>query len=173
MTVAVQFFIWECLFPIFGVGSLQCRICRLLWAGEPARQWTHFVAWFPGQYLINALFFNANVIRRIRKEVGRKFRYSKLKGTMPWDFRLLAFFMNQFPPSPWVYHKGRFKFFWKFAEIFSVQSAPPVSVDTGGKWKIFNQKNFNYFVWTPLGGIVNIYINFCLQIHFKYNKINK
>jgi hypothetical protein len=33
--------------------------------------------------------------------------------------------------------------------------------------KIFNQKNFNYFVWTPLGSRVNIYINFRLQFHFK------
>ncbi len=31
--------------------------------------------------------------------------------------------------------------------------------------KIFT--NFNYFVWTPLGSIVNIYINFCLQVHFE------
>ncbi len=33
--------------------------------------------------------------------------------------------------------------------------------------KIFNQKNFNYFVWTPLGSRVTININFCLQVHFK------
>jgi hypothetical protein len=33
--------------------------------------------------------------------------------------------------------------------------------------KIFKQKNFNNFVWSPLGGRVNIYINFCLQVHFK------
>ncbi len=26
----------------------------------------------------------------------------KLKGTVPWDFRLQVFFMNKFPPSPWV-----------------------------------------------------------------------
>ena len=33
--------------------------------------------------------------------------------------------------------------------------------------KIFKMKNFNYFVWTPLGSRVNIYINFCLQVQFK------
>ncbi len=33
--------------------------------------------------------------------------------------------------------------------------------------KTFKQKNFNNFVWTPLGSRVNIYINFCLQVHFK------
>ena len=33
--------------------------------------------------------------------------------------------------------------------------------------KIFKRKNFNNLVWTPLGSRVNIYINVCLQIHFK------
>ncbi len=33
--------------------------------------------------------------------------------------------------------------------------------------KIFNQKNFNNFVWTPLGSRINIYIHFCLQVNFK------
>ncbi len=56
--------------------------------------------------------------------------------------------MNQFPPSPRVIHKDRFKFFRKFAEKFASQGEPPVSktpavkfsttfptvVDTGGKF---------------------------------------
>ncbi len=33
--------------------------------------------------------------------------------------------------------------------------------------KIFKLKNFNFFVWTPLGSRVNIYINFCFQVQFK------
>ncbi len=33
--------------------------------------------------------------------------------------------------------------------------------------KIFNQKNFNNFVWSPLGIRGNIYIHFCLQVHFQ------
>ncbi len=34
--------------------------------------------------------------------------------------------------------------------------------------KTFKKKNFNNFVWTPLGSRVNIYINcLCLQVHFK------
>ncbi len=33
--------------------------------------------------------------------------------------------------------------------------------------KIFKQKNCNNFVWAPLGSRVTIYINFCLQVHFK------
>jgi hypothetical protein len=69
------------------------------------------------------------------------------KGTVSRDFLLLVFFMNQFPPSPRVFHLDRFEFFRKFAEIFASQGAPPVSatpvanfstifagvVDTGGK----------------------------------------
>ncbi len=37
--------------------------------------------------------------------------------------------------------------------------------------KTFKQKNFNNFVWTPLGSRVNIYINFCLQVHFKVSTL--
>jgi hypothetical protein len=43
------------------------------------------------------------------------------------DFRLLVFFMNQFPPSPRVFHLDRFEFFRKFAEKFAAQGAPPAS----------------------------------------------
>ncbi len=70
------------------------------------------------------------------------------KGTVSRDFLLLVFFMNQFPPSPRVFHLDRFEFFRKFAEKFASQGAPPVSatpvanfstifasvVDTGGKF---------------------------------------
>jgi len=37
--------------------------------------------------------------------------------------------------------------------------------------KIFNQKNFNNFVWSPLGSRGNIYINFCLQVHFHVSAV--
>ena len=33
--------------------------------------------------------------------------------------------------------------------------------------KIFNQKNFNNFVWSHLGSRGNVYINFCLQVNFQ------
>jgi hypothetical protein len=35
--------------------------------------------------------------------------------------------MNQFPPSPRVFHLDRFEFLRKFAEIFASQGSPPVS----------------------------------------------
>ncbi len=70
------------------------------------------------------------------------------KGTVSRVFLLQLFLINHLPPSPWVYHKARFKFFWKFEEIFEAQGASPVSttpaanfatgkvgvVDTGGKF---------------------------------------
>jgi hypothetical protein len=36
--------------------------------------------------------------------------------------------MNQFPPSPRVFHLDRFEFFGKFTEIFASQGAPPFSL---------------------------------------------
>jgi hypothetical protein len=56
-----------------------------------------------------------------------------IKGTVSRDFLLLILLVNQFPPSPRVFHLDCFKFFQKFAEIFAAQGLPPV--DTGGKWK--------------------------------------
>ncbi len=75
--------------------------------------------------------------------------------------------MNPFPPSIWIYHYCHFEFFRKFVEIFAAQGAPPVSTTRVANGKIFKQKNFNYFGWPPLGKRVNIYINFCLQVHSK------
>jgi hypothetical protein len=79
-----------------------------------------------------------------------------------------GFFHESVSPKALSIPLGPFQIFSKIAEIFAVQSAPTSVVDTCGKWKkIFNQKYFNYFVWTPLGRRINIYINFCLQVHFK------
>ncbi len=50
-----------------------------------------------------------------------------LKGQCHEIFDFWFFFMNQFPPIPWVYHEGRFEFFRKFAEIFAAKGLPPVS----------------------------------------------
>ena len=55
---------------------------------------------------------------------------------MPRDFRLLVFFMNQFPPSTWVYHYSQFEFFRTFADIHIHGSRCTTGVnDTGGKRK--------------------------------------
>jgi hypothetical protein len=41
--------------------------------------------------------------------------------------------MNQFPPSPRVFHLDRFEFFRKFSEIFASQGAPPVLATPAAK----------------------------------------
>jgi hypothetical protein len=48
----------------------------------------------------------------------------QLIGTVSRDFLLLVFFLNQFPPAPFI----PFQFFRKFAEIVESQDAPPVSM---------------------------------------------
>jgi hypothetical protein len=58
-----------------------------------------------------------------------------IKGTVPRDFRLLVFFMNQFPPSTWVYPYGHFKFFQKIRGDIRGSRCTTGVVDTGGKWK--------------------------------------
>jgi hypothetical protein len=56
------------------------------------------------------------------------FLQTKLKGTVLRDFLLLVFFMDQFPPSPRVFHLDRFEFFQIFTEIFARQGAPQISM---------------------------------------------
>ncbi len=68
--------------------------------------------------------------------------FSRLKGTVSRDFRLLVFFMDQFPPSIWVYHDGHFNFFRKFAEIFAAQGAPPVSMTPVANGKNLQAEKF-------------------------------
>jgi hypothetical protein len=65
--------------------------------------------------------------------------------------------MNQCSPSPRVFHYDCFEFFRKFAEIFAAQGLPPESTTLVANGKIFNQKKFNNFIWSPLGSRGNIY----------------
>ena len=76
-----------------------------------------------------------------------------LKETVPRDFRLL-FFSWISSPKPLSIPLGTFRIFSKIRRRYS----PPVSLTPVANGKIFNQKNFNYFVWTPLGRRVNTYI---------------
>ncbi len=94
---------------------------------------------------------------------------SAIKGQCHEIFNFWFFFMNQFPPSTWVYHLRRaFQIFCEISRKYS-----RLKVHHRCRWhqwqmeKIFKQKNLNYFICTPLGSSVNIYINFCFQVHFK------
>ncbi len=76
--------------------------------------------------------------------------------------RLKVFFMDKFPESPLIIPLGPFRIFSKIrGDIRSSRFATSVNE------KIFNQKNYNNFFGTPLDSRVYIYINFCLQGHFK------
>jgi hypothetical protein len=66
----------------------------------------------------------------------------KVKGTVSRDFLLLVLFMNQFPPSPRVFHKDRFEFYQKFAEIFAAQGLPPVSTTPVATGKNLQSEKF-------------------------------
>jgi hypothetical protein len=76
--------------------------------------------------------------------------WQKLKGTVPRDFWLQAFYMDQFPPSLWLYHYGRFNFFRKFTEIFAAQGAPPVSLTPVANGKNQSEK-FSLFLLNTFG----------------------
>jgi hypothetical protein len=108
----------------------------------------HFFADFIASMPFRKFFYTVTKISSLRKKSIAYIQdevFSGYKGTVSRDF--LLFSMNQFPPSPRVFHLDRFKCFRKFAEIFASQGAPPVSttqvtyfstifasvVDTGGK----------------------------------------
>ncbi len=76
------------------------------------------------------------------------------KGTVSRDFLLLVFFLNQFPPSLWLYCFENSRRYSQLKVCHRCQRH---------RWqmeKTFKQKNFNNIVWTPLGSRVNIYITF-------------
>jgi hypothetical protein len=65
---------------------------------------------------------------------------------MPRDFRLLVFFMNQFPSSPEYTIRVISNFFRKFAEIFAAQGAPPVSLKPVANGKNLQSEKFIIFL---------------------------
>ncbi len=83
--------------------------------------------------------------------------------------RFFAWFFSwiSFPPAP--------EYSIKTVSIFSENSRRYSQLKVCDRcqrhwWqmeKIFNQKNFNNFIWSPLGSRGNKYINFCLQVHFQ------
>jgi hypothetical protein len=71
------------------------------------------------------------------------------KGTVSRDFRLLVFFMNQFPQVPEYTIRAVSNFFensWRYSQLKVHHRCQR------HRWqmeKIFNHKSFNYLVWTP------------------------
>jgi hypothetical protein len=66
---------------------------------------------------------------------------NRLKGTVPRDFRLQVFFMNQFPQAP------------ENLQIYSqLKVHHQVLLHLWQMEKILNPKSLNYFVWTDTFG---------------------
>jgi hypothetical protein len=92
---------------------------------------------------------------------------NSLKGQCHEIFCFWFFSSISFPPAPeypiWTV-SNFFENSWRYSQI---------KVDHLCRWhqwqmkKIFNQKNFNNFVGTPLDSRGYTYIHFCLQVHFK------
>ncbi len=86
---------------------------------------------------------------------------------MSRDFLPRVFLWISVPPTPECPIRTVSNFFENLRRYSRLK------VDHRCRWhrwqmkKIFNQKNFNNFVGTPLYSKLNIYINFCLQVHFE------
>ncbi len=92
---------------------------------------------------------------------------TNLKGQCHEIFCFWFFSSISFPPAPECPIRT-VSIFFENSRRYS-----QLKVDHRCRWhrwqmkKIFNQKNFNNFVGTPLDSRGNIFIHFCLQVHFK------
>ncbi len=90
-----------------------------------------------------------------------------VKGTVSRDF-CFWFFLEPVPPKPLIIPLGPFSNFFEYSRRYSqLKVCHRCQQHRWQMEKTFKQKNFNNFVWTPLGSRVNIYVTFCLQVHFK------
>ncbi len=102
--------------------------------------------------------------------LGESFPWKRFLGSGDSDTRFFAsgFFHQSVSPQPQSIPLGPFRIFSKIRGNIRSSRLTTGFVDTGGKWKKSSiRKNFNNFVGTPLDNRVNIYIHFCLQVHFK------
>ncbi len=88
------------------------------------------------------------------------------KGTVPRDFRLRFLSWISFPQAPEYTNRAVSNFFENSRRYSQLKVHHRCRWHRWQMAKIFKLKNFNYFVWTPFGSRVNIYINFCLQVQF-------
>ncbi len=78
-----------------------------------------------------------------------------------------GFFHESVSPQPQSIPLRPFRI---FSKILGDIRGSRFATGVNDRWqmdKIFNQKNFNNFVWSPLGSRGNIHINFCLQVYFQ------
>ncbi len=80
-------------------------------------------------------------------------------------FSTSGFFHESVSPKPLSTPLGPFRIFLKIPGDICNSRFTTGVVDTGGKWK--KSEKFNNLAGAPLDSRVNIYLNFCLQAHFK------
>ncbi len=102
----------------------------------------------------------------IRKKCGTR-RETCLKGQCHEIFCFWFFSWISFPPAPECSIKTVSIFFENSRRYSQLKVCHRCQRHRWQMEKIFNQKNFNNFIWSPLGSRGNIYINFCLQVHFQ------
>ncbi len=90
-----------------------------------------------------------------------------LKGQCHDIFCFWFFSCISFPPAPEYSIKTVSNFFKNSRRYSQLKVCHRCQRHRWQIEKILNQKNFNNFVWSPLGSRGNIYINFCLQVHFQ------
>ncbi len=90
-----------------------------------------------------------------------------LKGQCHEIFCFWFFSWISFPPAPEYSIKTVSNFFENSRRYSQLKVCHRCQRHRWQMEKIFNQKNSNNFIWSPLGSRGNIYINFCLQVHFQ------
>jgi hypothetical protein len=90
-----------------------------------------------------------------------------LKGTVSRDFDFWFFSWISFPQASEYTFTAISNFFENSRRYSRVKMHHRCQRHRWQMEKIFKQKNFNNLIWVPLGSKVNIFINYCLQVHFK------
>ncbi len=97
---------------------------------------------------------------------------SDLKGQCHEIFCFLFFSWTSFPQaSEFTRYRAVSNFFENSRRYSQLKVCHRYQRHRWQMEKTFKQKNFNNFVLTPLGSRVNIYIIFCLQVHFKVSAV--
>jgi hypothetical protein len=91
----------------------------------------------------------------------------RLKGQCHEIFCFWFFSWISFPPAPEYSIKTVSNFFENSRRYSQLKVCHRCQRHRWQMEKIFNPKNFNNFVWSPLGSRGNMYINFCLQVRFQ------
>ncbi len=94
-------------------------------------------------------------------------KMSDLKGQCHEIFCFWFFSSICFPPAPECPSRTVSNFFENSRRYSQLKVDHQCSWHRWQMRKIFNKKNFNNFIGTPLDSRVNAYIHFCLQVHFK------